>query len=502
MMNAQNGKLDSAINKIIFRYCCKYSLMQMKLYLRYIQAYIKHKIFKPKSVDKVIKYQKRCDEIPKNITILKKSLSFILFQMKRQNKIWLNSKEFKYKYLDANHPYPPLLNPNNINFECISADLAWELNLPLPPKYNLIIISGSNMGHNALLDFFEKCGAKRGQDHLPKDLKQIYTSFYDFLVNPSNADNFKILPFVQYSYLDYSNDEFKRYCEFFMREVPILVQVRDPFIKLLLVNDFNFKPNKPRIFTLSDNLPEILDRFEYVFGLNLGVGLNELITPHNLRQSTAINGLQKSKIDFIDTDNELMPKNAYETMKNLAKKYKLKEPQDRAFFEGIMEQDIFGLVPLTLSLSHQDACKYLGGELKIWRVEDSKSIDILITIYQLMQDIDYIDISNEIWGSNWLYKGSDIRLYIKKDEYEFFDEIMKEAAIKYFEYFKIEFMKRVELEIQKRFTSTDILNYLKKDKTLAQKLKNILDKELGCVKQMRPDIVESWEYYKKFESMF
>lgn len=477
--------------------------MQTKMYCKYIVIHIKYKmymIFKPKSVNKIIKYQRRCDEIPKNITIFKKQLNFILLQMKQQNKIWFGSREFKEKYINANHPYPPLLNPNNIDYELIPADLAWELNLPLPPKYNLIIISGSNMGHNALLDFFQKCGAKRGQDHLPKDLKQIYTSFYDSLVNPANADDFKILPFVQYSYLNYSNDEFRRYCEFFMREVPILAQVRDPFIKLLLVNDFNFKPNKPRNFTLSDNLPEILDRFEYVFGLNLEVGLNELITPHNLRQSTAINGLQKSKIDFIDTDNELMPNNAYETMKKLAKKYKLKVPQDRTFFEGIMEQDIFGLVPLTLNLSRQDACKYLGRESEI--VRGSKGVNILITIYQLMQDIDYIDISNEIWGSNWLYKGSDIRLYVKKGEYEFFDEIIKQAAIKYFEYFKIEFMKRVELEIQKRFTPTDILNYLKKDKALAQKLKNLLDKELECVKQMRPDIVESWEYYKKFESMF
>ena len=490
------------MNKIIFKYCYKIFFNANNMYFINIHKHIKYKmykIFKPKLVDKVIKYQKRCDEISKNIAILKKSLNFILFQMKQQNKIWLNSKEFKEKYLDTNHPYPPLLNPSNIDYEFIPADLAWELNLPLPPKYNLIIISGSNMGHNALLDFFEKCGAKRGQDHLPKDLKSIYTSFYDFLNNSANADDFKILPFVQYDYLDYTLDEFKRYCEFFAHKVPILVQVRDPFIKLLLVNNFNFKPNKPRSFTLNDNLPEILDRFEYMYDLDLQTALTYLITPHNFRQSTAINGLQKSKIDFVDTDNELMPNNAYETMKNIAKKYKLKLPQDRAFFEGIMEQDIFGLVPLTLNLSRNKAYEYLGAEFG-YRERD-KSINILITIYQLMPIMDYIDISNEIWGSNWLYKGSDIRLCIKKDEYEFFDEIMKEAAIKYFEYFKIEFMKRVELEIQKRFTSTDILNYLKKDKTLAQKLKNILDKELKCVKQMRLDIVDSWEYYKKFESM-
>ncbi|EFT0415498.1 sugar transferase, partial [Campylobacter upsaliensis] len=31
--------------------------------------------------------------------------------------LWLNSKEFKEKYEDINHPYPPLLNPDKLNDE-------------------------------------------------------------------------------------------------------------------------------------------------------------------------------------------------------------------------------------------------------------------------------------------------------------------------------------------------------------------------------------------------
>lgn len=46
-----------------------------------------------------------------------------------QSKIWLNSKEFKEKYLDTNHPYPPLLNPNDIDYEIIPAELVNPLNL-------------------------------------------------------------------------------------------------------------------------------------------------------------------------------------------------------------------------------------------------------------------------------------------------------------------------------------------------------------------------------------
>ncbi|EPO3698890.1 hypothetical protein ACT922_001684, partial [Campylobacter upsaliensis] len=69
---------------------------------------------------------------------------------------WLNSKEFKEKYEDINHPYPPLLNPDKLNdenyilnYEKIPANLAWEMNLPLPKKIKIIlnykICAGSGM---------------------------------------------------------------------------------------------------------------------------------------------------------------------------------------------------------------------------------------------------------------------------------------------------------------------------------------------------------------------
>ena len=58
---------------------------------------------------------------------------------------WLNSKEFKETYADINHPYPPLLNPAKLNdenyplsYEKIPANLAWEMNLPLPRRYKVV----------------------------------------------------------------------------------------------------------------------------------------------------------------------------------------------------------------------------------------------------------------------------------------------------------------------------------------------------------------------------
>ncbi|MCR2096035.1 hypothetical protein CUPS5007_09445, partial [Campylobacter upsaliensis] len=68
-------------------------------------------------------------------------VSNVAFVLKYYDEVslWLNSKEFKETYEDKNHPYPPLLNPDKLNdenyilnYEKIPANLAWEMNLPLP----------------------------------------------------------------------------------------------------------------------------------------------------------------------------------------------------------------------------------------------------------------------------------------------------------------------------------------------------------------------------------
>ncbi|ELW3279790.1 DUF2972 domain-containing protein, partial [Campylobacter jejuni] len=58
-----------------------------------------------------------------------------------------------------------------------------------------------------------------------------------------------------------------------------------------------------------------------------------------------------------------------------------------------------------------------------------------------------------------------------------------------------------KIEKAKFFDEEDILEYFKKNKDLAFKLKNILDEDYDHIKQYRPDIVASWKYYQEFEKM-
>uniref|UniRef100_UPI0022EA93F0 DUF2972 domain-containing protein n=1 Tax=Campylobacter upsaliensis TaxID=28080 RepID=UPI0022EA93F0 len=47
----------------------------------------------------------------------------------------------------------------------------------------------------------------------------------------------------------------------------------------------------------------------------------------------------------------------------------------------------------------------------------------------------------------------------------------------------------------------DILNFLKHNNVLSLKLNKIIEKDLQEIKTHRPDIVDSWKYYKEFEKM-
>ncbi|HEC2843417.1 TPA: invasion protein, partial [Campylobacter jejuni] len=72
---------------------------------------------------------------------------------------WLNSSEFKNRYLSIKHPYPPLINPNFIEIDASRhcAELAWDLNLPLPKHYKFIYISPHGVGAAAFLRYLNQC---------------------------------------------------------------------------------------------------------------------------------------------------------------------------------------------------------------------------------------------------------------------------------------------------------------------------------------------------------
>ncbi|EDJ1544447.1 capsular biosynthesis protein, partial [Campylobacter jejuni] len=97
----------------------------------------------------------------------------------------------------------------------------------------------------------------------------------------------------------------------------------------------------------------------------------------------------------------------------------------------------------------------------------------------------------------------NLGIFLKPQEFERLKQDSKlfDVAKRYLNNFIEALEERIDLEKAKLFKEKDVLNYLKENKELRVKLKNILDKELVHIKQHRPDIVASWKYYQEFEQM-
>lgn len=165
------------------------------------------------------KHKERYENLQRAIKEYKFTKNAIL-----QSEIWLNSKEFKEKYLDTKHPYPPLLNPNDIDYEIIPAELAWEFNLPFPDNYEFLYISSGASGSAATFKFFPYCGVNIND---AVTCKGYYTFNYNtFLANKDNKNCF----FMYCYYVMATPDSLK--LRTLLRNKPLLFIIRDPIERL------------------------------------------------------------------------------------------------------------------------------------------------------------------------------------------------------------------------------------------------------------------------------
>ena len=71
----------------------------------------------------------------------------------------------------------------------------------------------------------------------------------------------------------------------------------------------------------------------------------------------------------------------------------------------------------------------------------------------------------------------------------------------YMQDFLIELQKRTDYIQRNKKHENDVLEIFRGDRDLCKKFKTMLDKELIHIKTHRPDIVDSWKYYKEFEKI-
>ncbi|EOH6821381.1 DUF2972 domain-containing protein, partial [Campylobacter jejuni] len=403
---------------------------------------------------------------------------------------WLLSNDFNEKYKKENHPYPSLLDPKKlndekekINYKNIPAELAWEINLPLPDNYEFVFLSAGVSGHAAMVKFLEDCNCRlfSKYSHRGNNIFGAYCDQYAFL----NKKGFNILTFFEYGIVDYKLKS--KFIGLFNSKKRVLFLVRDP-IERLKSRINHIAPNKFAIydFNLNSNVKEIVNVKKYYSknGINDFPDINileNLLTFNFFCYKLLIDFFRKSHIFYIDME-EIKPAKAFDTMCILADKFGFKRPVDKINFSHIVFDDTIGYFPMRL------------------HVEDMIIIiTTLLRAKQMRQSKEYINFTKEFFDKPLKYE--NLGIFLKPQEFGRLKQDSKlfDVTKRYLNNFIEALEERIDLEKAKLFKEKDVLNYLKENKELRVKLKNILDKELVHIKQHRPDIVASWKYYQEFE---
>lgn len=414
-------------------------------------------------------YQAIIDNILHNFDYVLKHLDLI--------QKWLLSDDFYQRYKKENHPYPSLLDPKKlndeneeINYNNIPAELAWEMNLPLPAN-KIVYIGYGLSGNAAMLSFLSR------YNKITTNYIQSYNNNYVFNINYQfNKDiaiNYKKI------HLLYKNNT--------------IVLVRDPIERLKhAVNHGYWRNLKQKDFdqiSINDNICKILDRVRYVKKHDMKnnhiewsdkptLDVIDSILNNNCFRYDSI--LQKTNININYIDMKQITGNCiYQTLKKLADDFGLNYPnsEDKNIINKKQINVFRYLLPLTLKINNIEIF-IIGSSLQI--PSKCKIINNLILednnpLYNIL----FIAIYKNIQLDNNL-------IYLLKNYMLNFTHILNQ---------KINYLNSNLLN------ETDCINYLKNNKELRIKLKQILDNELIHIKKHRPDIVASWRYYQEFEKM-
>ncbi|EAH7219450.1 DUF2972 domain-containing protein, partial [Campylobacter jejuni] len=419
---------------------------------------------------------------------------------------WLLSDDFKEKYKKENHPYPSLLDPKKlndenekINYHNIPAELAWEMNLPLPDRYEFMWFFSCCSGSNAMYRFFKYCNIA-ADAHPALTGKIMYKDMY-YYINNTTCSIAVIPPFMYDFYHDCEHMN-NKLLYLYSKVSDIIFIARDPIsILKTALNHIN----NPKIWEQIDyemknvhmnnvanfrfpilyysysigrpnvkDLYKILDAKEFYFTIDKRINFLKNIT-NNIRC-----------INF----SQISYDKAYDTFLNLSSSYNFLVPKDPSIFQNRVDSDDGSLVVLPV---------------RLYFVYQNKEITFLITTKQLIiLDPDrekYTDVTKKI--INWEIKYSNIIILLDLDKWNI---IKKDSSFLEYQQKIQEYLKALEDNEQKRIqnaiTEIEILNYLKENKDIARKFKQILDNDhLPYIKQHRPDIVASWKYYQEFEKM-
>ncbi|EAJ6804378.1 DUF2972 domain-containing protein, partial [Campylobacter jejuni] len=399
---------------------------------------------------------------------------------------WLLSDDFKQRYKEQNHPYPSLLNPQQlndknekINYHNISAELAWQMNLPLPDNYEFVWLAAHAMGCAAFRIFLQRCGINTQWSGFIHGAQRYYLN-YNLLI--SNLDSYNILEIGEYvTFVD--KDEEVKFFSTFSKNKKVLISYKDPLSMIRTILNANIVALNPcsKVINCShlvENMNDLLKSYSRKYNKN---NINEF-DPYVLQwqmliQESLLQYFRCCETYFLNMD-DIKPQVCFSTLEKLAVYFGFNKPEisDQEFYKekkSLATSYLLYFFPIVIRF---DKCEI---ELNAKELTSKKDISKL-----LFEDVVVID-------------GHKICIHI--DNIENLDQKILASMKK--DISKVIEMLEEFIKTNKPLKEEDILNYLKHEKERRRIYREIIDFNLKTIKQHRPDIVASWKYYQEFEKM-
>ena len=439
-----------------------------------------------------------------DVRLLLPDIARVLINNKEAVVAWVKSKEFKDKY--ANHPYPPLLNPQSLNYQQISPELAWELNLPLPPYFDFLYLTSHGSGSTGMANFLKKCNCDNVYCADIFDAKSVYVSVYKEILAKANAGTKHLYLLIS----DYvMRGEFKKYFAL-VPSKPAFYLVRDPISVLKHYLAMKRSAGGGRYFNLTCE-PDI------VLAGRIGYGFVKTQTPipntdeipfwinylplcfHDTQLIEALINVESDSIIYVDMQ-EILGDRAFNTMCNLAQRFNFQAPSDcdREFFTRRVS-DFQYLLPLTLYAHSSDLEKLQYGfsnDLSSCQLEGGVALTIT-TCYEIEQG--QIDITSTF------FEESIAPVAITTSQQDYLNLMQNQqlayACSAYLKQFIPAVFAKKDKEIANTLKEQAVLEYFKEKPFFREKFHKILKASFKHLQANRPDIIKTWKYYAEFLQM-
>ncbi|MBC5858312.1 DUF2972 domain-containing protein, partial [Campylobacter jejuni] len=380
---------------------------------------------------------------------------------------------------------PKKLNDKNekINYHNIPAELAWEMNLPLPDNYEFVWLGGHGTGTEALKVFLSY-----NKIIIPDNFLNYETGLqrYRYALNIllSDIDHMKAIRLK-----DYHFNDFEKFCKLIQKKCKFIFQVRDYFeIFTCYINHRTRKSDAILNFDLQTDLNDVFDRFYYFSsGENHPIRLNlkNFLSWNTLHQEMGFRTcvMEYSMLQNFDNILDIL----YIDMKNII---------------GVDTKNTIEKICNFINIPYNQECNYsenVIGDLKIifpLTLNFSENIELLIIDSHSVFDISYYeDITLRIINS------SIFRILIKSSDLKLVNDTAIGELKLYFYNFNEILNQKLSQEKKIRIKEQQYIDIYKHDTPRRRKLQKMMSYELTHIKQHRPDIVASWKYYQAFEKM-